>query len=86
MSTTCSFDLLNSMDLDFLMFFSILLQTPRKTPTLDQLPYPGKLNTVGENDTILEMALFCHWITGDFPSHHSSVRHPSMVAWVLCGH
>lgn len=56
--------------------FTILLQTPRKTPTLDQLPYTGKLNTVGENDTTLEMALPFHWVAGDFPSHYFSVRHP----------
>lgn len=85
MSITCSFDPLNSVSLDFLIFFCpFFLQTPRKTPTLDQLPYPGELNTVGENDTTLEMALFCHWMGGDFPNHHSWLS--SMVAWVLFGH
>lgn len=61
----CFSDLLNSTDLGFLIFISILLQTPRETPAVSQLPYAGKRSTAGGNDTTL-VGSPCPWMAGVF--------------------
>lgn len=69
MSTVYSFDILLSTDLDFFIFFSILLHIPQ-----EKKPNPGPASLFRK--TLGKMTQLLRWPSSTCHCHHPSVRHP----------